>query len=65
MESRKKTWSPQEVADATEKGIATVYRHLRGGELPGHKIGGEWKITRRGLRDWLGEELFKIYFGDE
>lgn len=65
MESEKKTWSPAEVADATDKGIATVYRHLRSGDLPGHKVGGEWQITRRGLREWLGEELYEIYFADK
>lgn len=65
MTKDKKTWTPREVADATGKGSATIYRHLNSGELPGHKVGGEWKITQRGLREWLGEELFDIYFGAE
>jgi excisionase family DNA binding protein len=56
-------YSPQEVAEATGKGIATVYRHLRNGKLPAEKFGGEWIITDEGLREWLPAALYRRFFG--
>lgn len=60
-----KTYTPQEVADRTGKGIATVYRHLRSGKLPATKFAGEWVITHEDLREWLPEPLFERHFGEE
>ena len=31
----------------------TVRRHLRAGKLPGRKIGGEWRISRTALEQFL------------
>lgn len=56
-------YSPKEVADATGKGIATVYRHLRNGKLPAEKWSGEWLITDAGLKEWLPAPLYRKYFG--
>ena len=58
-------YTPQEVADVTGKGIATVYRHLRSGKLPADKFGGEWIITDEGLREWLPAPLYRRHFGVE
>jgi excisionase family DNA binding protein len=60
----RKTFTPQEVADATDTALVTIYRHLRNEKLPAHKVAGRWVITRSGLREWLGDELVEIYFGD-
>ena len=56
-------YTPQEVADITGKGIATVYRHLRSGKLPADKFSGEWIITDEGLREWLPAALYRRDFG--
>lgn len=63
METDPETFSPQEIADRTGKGIATVYRHLRNGKLPAEKFAGEWVITREGLKEWLPAPLYNKYFG--
>jgi excisionase family DNA binding protein len=65
VEDHTETFSPQEVADRTGKGIATVYRHLRSGKLPAEKFAGEWIITREGLKEWLPTALYRRHFGAE
>lgn len=32
---------------------STVYKLAQEGELPGRKIGGAWRFSRRGIEDWL------------
>ena len=51
-----KTFTPQEVAEATGKSTVTIYRHLRSGKLPASKPGGEYIITRGDLAAYLGNE---------
>lgn len=63
VEGNAEIFSPQEVADRTGKGIATVYRHLRRGKLPVEKFAGEWVITRADLQEWLPSALFRKHFG--
>ena len=65
VENDTDTFTPQEVADQTGKGIATVYRHLRQGKLPAEKFAGEWVITRADLREWLPSTLYRKYFSTE
>jgi len=65
VESDTETFTPQEVADRTGKGIATVYRHLRDEKLPADKFAGEWVITHQGLQEWLPAPLYRKYFGNE
>ena len=64
VEDDTETFSPQEVADRTGKGIATVYRHLQNGKLPAEKFAGEWVITHQGLEEWLPAPLYRKYFGN-
>jgi excisionase family DNA binding protein len=63
VEDDTETFSPQEVAERTGKGIATVYRHLRDGKLPAEKFAGEWVITRADLKEWLPSALYRKHFG--
>ena len=34
----------------------TIREKARDGEIPGRKIGGEWRFSRRRLLEWLEEE---------
>lgn len=61
---RKRTYSTQEIAEAMDRHVNSIRRNLQRGDLRGHKLGNEWVVTADALREWLGEELFGIYFGD-
>ena len=65
VEDSTETFAPQEVADRTGKGIATVYRHLRDGKLPAEKFAGEWVITHGDLKEWLPEALYHRDFAND
>ena len=41
--------SPKEAAEYLDLHVVTVYRLLRAGQLPGQKIGGQWRFLRRNL----------------
>lgn len=34
---------------------STVYKLAQEGQLPGRKIGGAWRFSRRGIEGWVGE----------
>ena len=36
-----------------------VTRVLRSGELPGVKMGREWRVARRDFEDWLNAQRFE------
>lgn len=42
-----------EVAAFLRLAESTVYKLAQDGELPGRKIGGTWRFSRKGLEDWL------------
>jgi len=44
----------KEVADYLRVNIATVYRLLKNGKLPGRfRIGGSWRVDRAALLEWI------------
>jgi excisionase family DNA binding protein len=43
----------REVADALKMNPQVVLRKLQAGEIPGYKIGKEWRISRAKLLGWL------------
>lgn len=43
----------KEVADTLKMNPQVVLRKLQAGEIPGYKIGKEWRINRSKLVDWL------------
>lgn len=43
----------REVSLYLKLATSTVYRLAQGGRLPGRKIGGAWRFSRRNLDDWL------------
>ena len=42
-----------EVAEILRLHSTTIYRLVKRGELPGFKIGGNWRINRESLDLWL------------
>lgn len=37
---------------------STVYKLAQEGQLPGRKIGGAWRFSRKGIETWLEERPF-------
>lgn len=44
-----------EVSEYLKLGESTVYRLAKDGKLPGRKVGGVWRFSRKSLSDWLGK----------
>lgn len=42
-----------EVSRYLRKSTSTIYRLTREGRLPGKKVGGTWRYSRRGLDEWM------------
>jgi excisionase family DNA binding protein len=38
--------TPEQAAELLHVSVATVYRELRAGRLPGFKIGQQWRLSR-------------------
>lgn len=45
--------TPEEVADYLRLNRETVYRTLRRGQLPGIKVGSQWRVSRSALNKAL------------
>jgi excisionase family DNA binding protein len=43
----------REVAEYLKLAKSTVYKLAQAGRLPGRKIGGAWRFSRKGLDQWL------------
>ncbi len=42
-----------QVADMLHLHAITVYRLVKGGQLPGFKVGGRWRFHRDALENWM------------
>ena len=42
-----------EVSEYLKLAESTVYRLAKDNKLPGRKVGGMWRFSRRGLDEWL------------
>ncbi len=49
---------PSEVASEDNVSVKTVYRWIEKGLLPAHKLGGQWRISRRAHRNFLRERWY-------
>ena len=47
--------TPSEVASLDNVSVKTVLRWIEKGLLPAHKLGGQWRISRRAHRNFLRE----------
>ena len=45
--------TPEEAADYLRVDRETIYRRLRAGQLPGNKVGGQWRLLRQELIQFL------------
>jgi excisionase family DNA binding protein len=45
-----------EVSHYLKLARSTIYRHAQKGKLPGRKIGGAWRFSRRSLDEWLAAQ---------
>jgi excisionase family DNA binding protein len=43
----------KEVSDYLRLAQSTVYKLAKVGELPGRKVGGAWRFSKKGLDAWL------------
>jgi excisionase family DNA binding protein len=56
METRQKeVLTAEEAAEFLSFNPVTVRQKARSGEIPGRKIGKEWRFSRRVLLEWLEE----------
>lgn len=51
--------TPQEVADRLKVHLRTVYIYLRRGDLPGAKIGDNWRIRESDLKRFIRDRIKK------
>lgn len=45
----------KEVSTYLRLAESTVYKLAQEGQLPGRKVGGAWRFSRKGIEGWLGE----------
>ena len=55
MEKAKAVLTIGEVAEMLRLHPTTVYRLLKRGDIPGFKIGGNWRISVTALDRWMSE----------
>jgi excisionase family DNA binding protein len=48
-DAQRELLTPRQAAALLQMSLSTVYNHLRSGELPGRKIGAQWRVPRREL----------------
>jgi excisionase family DNA binding protein len=54
-QQKKEVLTAEEAADFLGFNPVTVRQKARLGEIPGRKIGKEWRFSRRRLLEWLEE----------
>jgi excisionase family DNA binding protein len=55
MEKAKAVLTIGEVAEMLRVHPTTVYRLLKRGDIPGFKIGGNWRVSVDALNRWMSE----------
>ena len=49
----------EEVSEYLRLAKSTIYKLLNEGKLPGRKIGGSWRFSRRALDEWIEEGVVR------
>ncbi|MEN0066553.1 MAG: helix-turn-helix domain-containing protein [Myxococcota bacterium] len=47
----------REVAKLLRVGMKTAYSLVQAGELPGFKVGGQWRFRRADIDAWIDEQM--------
>ena len=53
MKTESQILNVEEVAEILHLHVMTIYRLVKGGKLPGFKVGGRWRFHRSALDDWM------------
>ncbi len=53
-----------EVAEFLKLNVETVYALAQKGELPGAKIGGQWRFLESDVTDWFRARTLQQHGGD-
>mgnify|MGYP003958491135 CR=1 FL=1 len=51
----------EEVSEYLRLAQSTIYKLLSEGKLPGRKIGGSWRFSRRALDEWIEVDVIRYY----
>jgi excisionase family DNA binding protein len=57
--SRTQIMRPKEAAKYLGLHLITVYRLIKKGELPGFKVGGQWRFKKDLLDAWIADRIGK------
>ena len=49
----KEIMTPPEAAEYLNLSVRTIYRLVKNGKLPGHKVGRSWRFKKDVLDTWL------------
>ena len=52
-----KNLSIEEVASWLEVNPRTIYRLAQTGQIPGFKVGGQWRFNEEILKDWMVDKI--------
>ena len=55
--SRSQIMTPKEAAKYLGLHLITIYRLIKKGELPGFKIGGQWRFKKDLLDSWIANKI--------
>ncbi len=55
--AKKSYLSIEEVADRFGINVTTVYRLVQRGELPGFKMGSQWRFSEDFLNSWVADKV--------
>ncbi|MBN2801154.1 MAG: helix-turn-helix domain-containing protein [Deltaproteobacteria bacterium] len=54
-----------ELAALLRVGLKTAYTLAQNGEVPGFKVGGQWRFRRRDIEAWIDEQTRLAQKGGE
>jgi len=54
-----------ELAALLRVGLKTAYTLAQNGELPGFKVGGQWRFRRRDIEAWIDDQTRLAQKGGE
>lgn len=55
--SRAQIMTPKEAARYLGLHLITIYRLIKKGELPGFKVGGQWRFKKDLLDTWIANKI--------